>query len=146
MEDLNLRRSNKKTRVPLKSKKYVTICYDDQFACELMHAVVPEKSDFFFKDQSPSWYGFQNIVTIGEFYAQVIKNNYKLCPISDIFAIGYHKEKIGYGLFHLGMMGKRCSDGEYRIFTFHIDKLGVLHLGTTFTNDIDPNSVFIFRL
>jgi hypothetical protein len=146
MEGLDLRKKGKKKSVSSGSvKKQVTICYDDSFALELMHDLVQERGDSDFSLAYPHWFGFSGPVTSGEFYAQAMKYGRKLCQANDIFAVAYHKEKIGHSLFYLGMRGLRCSDGEYRIFTFYLSKTDVLHIGTALGRHLNPNVLCLFR-
>ncbi len=148
MEGLDLRRKGKKKSVSSESmKKRVTICYDDQFALELMHDLVQtqEKITSNFSFAIPHWFKFYEPFTSGKFYARAMEYGRKLCPANDIFAVGYHKEKIGHSLFYLGMLGLKCSDGEYRIFTFYLSKTNVLHLGTALACHLNPKVPFLFR-
>ncbi len=143
-KDLDLKNSKKKKETS-KTIHHVRIAYEDQFAVEIMNGVVQKTDNLNFRMQTPRCYGFYTKTTCAAFYTKIIRYNFKLCPISDVYGIMYHKEKIGEGRFYLGMIPLECSDGGYRILTFKIDRESTLRIGTVLADNIDNHSMFLLR-
>lgn len=116
-------------------------------AREMLHPVGTSEGNFLLGVVCPEMLGFQHDVTIGEFYAEMLKRNYQLCPMSDIYAVIQNGREIGNNLVHLGMIPFMCADKQKRILTFRQDAQGMSLIdGVRCQEYIWMEHRFIFRI